>query len=126
MSTAGVACAPAHGAGGGPHHHATSVACDPMPTMAGTHALPSFLMLALHALAVVATALLLAHGERLAVRLATWARDLFAPCTPATVLAATRPPLVVRVLTWCVPLRAATDVSRRGPPSRPALAHVSA
>lgn len=126
MTTSGVACAPAHAGSGAGHHHQAAVTCDAMPSMAAASHVPSLLMLTLHAVAVLATALLLAHGERLATRLATWARGLLARTPVLSLPALPQRALFVRTAAPCTPLRSATDVSRRGPPVRPALVPITA
>jgi hypothetical protein len=108
-----------HASGGGHQHGAVAISCTGMPGMAptgeGSHVAPA--MLLAHALATVALAALLAHGERVVWELRAWLRTVI-PLPPGapSAKAATH---AGSATTWVSPLRwraAAGSVSRRGPP----------
>jgi hypothetical protein len=107
-----------HGHHGGHLAHGALTACVPAAGHAGHHAM-SAVMLTAHVAATALAVLLLLHGERLLVRLWTWARPRIT--VGAVAVPGLHAPVVAARTLVVVALRAATDVSRRGPPARLAV-----
>lgn len=110
-------CAPA-AAGGGGHAAMPGMQVASCTTTSMGAMVPGAVMITAHLLATLVTALLLAHGERLASRLGAWVglRPPLAVARPAARVPGAIPSAVPQVVTQLV---ATGSLSRRGPPRVP-------